>query len=231
MLTRHNQDFHSYDLDYNPILHKNFELLQSNEHALIAVSPFNGYFSIENMRKLFFWAQESFVDFHVFTMEEASVYNLMAMGYAEEDAFKKTKKYDRHLHNKIIRILVEIGFDLKTSQQKILPITQLYNNKRYNEIYNLCLKYFAENVNFTRDCLETTQAMLENKVQNLSEDKLYLAVQYLLKELPVWFNTPYILNIKSSTYVYKDFSYLWQRICYDYNLMAQNQSIFVKNVS
>ena len=95
---------------------------------------------------------------------------------------------------------------------------------------HLCIKYFNENVNFRKDCLETTQAMLADKIEHLTEDRVHLAVQYLLRELPVWFDTPYILGIKSSIYVYKDFSYLWQKICYNYGLMSINQSIFVKNV-
>lgn len=51
------------------------------EHALIVVSPFNGYFTVKNMEILFSCAKDNCRSFDVFTMDKASKYNLMAMGY------------------------------------------------------------------------------------------------------------------------------------------------------
>lgn len=65
--------------------------MSKGNYALIAVSPFNSYFSINNMKKLFNWADINFIDFNVFMMDEVSVYNLMAIGYDKKKLYKKQK--------------------------------------------------------------------------------------------------------------------------------------------
>ncbi len=65
--------------------------IRPNSHALIGVSPFNGYFTSTNIEKTLTWAHSNFENFEVFTMDKASKYNLMAMGCSENDAIKKRK--------------------------------------------------------------------------------------------------------------------------------------------
>ena len=224
---------HNYALTTNNNLssnNRNFEVLQTHEHALIGVSTFNSYFSQENMEKLFCWAQQSFNNFNVCVMDEASIFNLMAMGYDKKEALKKTKRNDKYLYNKIIRSLTSLGFSLDQSQRKILHYSYLSKSTPYLKIYNKCVNLFNNNVNYTNDCLNATKLMLADKVNNLDEDKLDLAVKYLLAELPFWYDTPYILGINSSTFIYKDLSFYWQRICYNYDLLSKKQSIYIKNV-
>lgn len=200
------------------------------EHALVAISTFNSYFSIENMEKLFFWTHQNFLNFNVFFMDGASIFNLMAMGYDEQKAFKKTKNHDNNLKNRIIKSLTNINFDFEESKNKIVILSDISQNQRYIDIYNSCVNFFEENNSFKKDCLDITRTMLANKMSKISEDALNLAVKYLLAELPLWFNTPYILNINSSTFIYKDLSFSWQKICYHYNLLSSNQEIMIKSI-
>jgi tRNA-dependent cyclodipeptide synthase len=60
-------------------------------YALIAVSPFNSYYSVNTMTLLFQWAKDKY-DFDVFMMDNVSKYNLMALGDSEAYATKETHK-------------------------------------------------------------------------------------------------------------------------------------------
>lgn len=109
MLPQYKIDYQSFE--YDPKIHP-------NDHALICVSPFNGYFTTSNIEDLLRWAHFNFKEYSIFTMDKASKYNLMAVGYTEIEAIKKTRKQDQHLKNKIIRCLEKIGLSLEESEKK-----------------------------------------------------------------------------------------------------------------
>ena len=202
-----------------------------DEHALVAISTFNSYFSIENMEKLFYWAHQNYSYFNIFFMDGASKFNLMAIGYDEQKAIRKTRSHDNNLKNKIIKSLSSIDPSFEYSQNRIILLSDLSCNKIYIDLYNIVQKKFDEDINFQRDCFEATKMMLSTKTPEVTQEALDLAVQYLLAELPLWFNTPDILDVNSSSLVYKDFSVPWQRICYDHKFLSPNQKITIKSVS
>lgn len=201
------------------------------EHALIVVSPFNGYFIVKNMEILFRWAKDYSTYFNIFFMDKASKYNLIATGYNEEEAIRRTRKQDQNLYNKIITCLKTIGFNDDEAKEKILLISQLYQNESYLKIYEKCIKLFETDFDFRNNCLNISKSFLEGKMTEISEDSTNIAVNYLLEELPIWFDTPSIINVPSSVLVYKDFSDFWQNVCCNYNLASNKQKIYVKNVN
>lgn len=200
------------------------------DHGFIAVSAFNSYFSVKNMEILFNWSCNNFRDFNVFIMDEVSIFNLMALGYNEGHAYKKTRKHDNNLKNKVIKSLVNIGFSLEMSNKKILFLSNISQSETYINSYERYLKIFENNLSFRNDCLGATKSMLLDKVAYVSNNAVNLSVKYLLAELPFWFDIPYVLNIPSSTLVYKDMPFFWKRICYNYGLLSPQQEILIKNV-
>jgi tRNA-dependent cyclodipeptide synthase len=200
----------------------------SNRHALIAVSPFNSYFSVKNMTMLFNWAYKNFDTFNIFMMDEVSVFNLMAIGYSEQQALQKTKKQDHNLKNKVIKSLTSIGFSVVDAHEKIVLLSQLSKSNHYSELYKKYTHIFKTNTLFRQDCLDATKAMLSEKMELVSDKAISLAVHYLLAELPIWFDIPYLLNIESSVLVYKELSFFWKKICYNYNLLSPQQTILIK---
>ena len=200
------------------------------EHGLIGVSPFNGYFSVHNMEILFDWAKDNFHTFDVFTMDKASKYNLMAMGYEEHQAIKKTKKQDQHLYNKIIRCLTSVGFSEEESKRKILLFSQLCGNERYIQLYEKCRKMFKKNADFHADCLKATKEVITGKMDDITPESVAIAVNYLLEELPVWFDANSIFNIPCGTLIYKDIQPSIYRLLYKYDLLSPNQKILAINV-
>lgn len=211
-------------IEYDPKIHP-------NNHALIGISPFNGYFTTSNIEKTLIWACSNFKSFDVFTMDKASKYNLIAMGYSEEEAIKKTKKQDQHLKNKIMRGLQSTGFSENDTEKKIVLISNLYDNDKYIELYEYCKNLFQSNSSFRDDCLNASKQILLDKTEHITRELLEVSVRYLLEELPVWINTPYILDIPFSVFVYKDLSDCWYNLFSKYGLVSGNQKILVKCLS
>jgi cyclo(L-tyrosyl-L-tyrosyl) synthase len=201
--------------------------IDGNEHALIGISPFNGYYNSGNIDAFVTWAAANFKDFHLFTMDESSKYNLMAQGYSEAEAVKKTRKQDQHLYNKMVRSLEKLGCSSTEARSKILLISDLKKNKKYQELYAEYYDFYMENEGFRSDCLNAAKAILEDKISSDVDQAIQIAVRYLLEEIPVWFDTPAIMNIPSSVFVYKDLPTYWKKVCCDYDLVAQNQRIYI----
>lgn len=191
------------------------------EQAVIATSPFNGYYTVETMAKLFAWAQAEFGEFKIFVMDGASVYNLMAFGYSESKAKSKTKKQDRGLENKIARSLALLGISAE-----ILRLSDLQQTDIYKQYYSQYLALYAQEP-FKSDCREATAAMLRQKNITADAPAIDCAVNYLLAELPIWCNLPQILDAKT-TLVYKDLLPFWQRVCEKYNLVSSDQKIVIR---
>lgn len=211
-------------IEYDPETHP-------NNHALIGISPFNGYFTTSNIEKTLIWAHSNFRSFDVFTMDKASKYNLIAMGYSEDEAIKKTKKQDQHLKNKIMRGLKNTGFSESVAEKKIVLISKLCDNGQYIELYKYCRNLFRSNSFFRDDCLHASKQILLDKTDRITDELLDVSVQYLLEELPVWINTPHILGVPFSVFVYKDLSDCWYNLFNRYGLVSNNQKILVKCLS
>jgi len=204
------------------------KIIIKKEHALIGVSPCNSYFSISNMEFLFSWARENFHNFNVFIMDGASIFNFMAMGYDEKRALKKTRKNDKNLQNKVITSLTNIGFSLVDARKKILLLSELSKCDKYIEVYNRYVHIFETNAIFREDCLGATKLMLSEKMEDVTDEAIHLSMKYLLAELPLWLETPNVLNIQSSAVIYQVLSFFWGRICYNHSFLSPKQELIIK---
>ena len=129
-------------------------------YALLPMSPFNGYYSYQRINHLVRWAQVHFVHFQVFLMDGASSFNLMAIGYDESVAHKKTKKHDQNLNNKVTQCLIDIGIPEERAESHIVRLSQLSKTDRYIETYDRYLNVFNTEPEFKQDCLRAVRAML-----------------------------------------------------------------------
>lgn len=188
-------------------------------YGLLAISAFNSYYSVKNMEMLFEWAKNNFDNFNVFVMDGASIYNLMASGHDEKHATKLTHKNDNNLINKIINSLINVGFSLEDTHEKIIKLSKLSLTEKYCTLYNKYVSYYESNNDFRNDCLMTTKDVLPNANE--------LAVKYLLAELPIWFDIPYLLDVDSAVLVYKSLSECWKKICYGYGFMSTKQQFLI----
>ncbi|MDR2437696.1 MAG: tRNA-dependent cyclodipeptide synthase [Endomicrobium sp.] len=182
------------------------ELFLLREHAVLGISPFNSYYSEDNLKKLFSWGLSNFKKINIFIPDGISVYTLQAMGYSEEKAKKKTKLHDNNLKNKAIRALVANNVVDVEANNMMVFCSDLINNERYLRFYYNYKKLYEDDEDFRKGCLATSKIVLASKgfQGNVNDESVKVAVKYFIAELPIYLNVPEILNVSSSLYAYKD---------------------------
>jgi cyclo(L-tyrosyl-L-tyrosyl) synthase len=183
-----------------PIGQQSKLIYKEKKHILIGISPFNSYFSEERIFRLTEWAFKNFESVHLFIPDFISSYTLQAIGYEKQDAERKTKRQDCYLRNKAAKALSRLG----KSEDTIVTISALLSNVRYQEVYNHCLSMFDTNKEFKDACIQTAHHILSlsEKVDEITEEKINIAVKYFLHEFPLFIKTSYILQVKSSVFAY-----------------------------
>jgi cyclo(L-tyrosyl-L-tyrosyl) synthase len=183
------------------------KLFDLKEHALFGISPFNSYYTEDNLKKLFSWGLSNFKEISVCIPDGASTYTLQALGYPKDKADRKTKRHDNNLRNKAIKALVANNLSEYEAKSKMLFFSDLaQNNKKYMEFCKLYEQMYENDKNFREGCLLTSKYVLSTKDNSACVDEtvLNLAIKYFLAELPLYLNTTDILNVNSSLFVYKD---------------------------
>ena len=201
-------------------------LLKNNDHALLGVSPFNSYYSEQKISKLIQFAQKKFKDFHLFIPNTLPYFNFIAMGYPPNKAKIKTKRQWNYLKNKINRAFVSNGFSRKDFLKKIITIDEtMDNNTHYNQLLELCFKKYENDIFFKEDCLNASKVMMKGYPDKDKTVRVELAVQYLLRELPLLLDTPRILGVTSSVFVYHEQIDFYKKLYggRDNKLLAGNQ--------
>jgi hypothetical protein len=94
----------------------------------------------------------------------------------------------------------------------------LLSTLQINDNYNILYKKYKDIYDSNKDF----QALCNNIVKDKS-------IYYLLAELPIWFDVPFILN-KPTTLIYHHMSDDWHKICYDFNLLSPLQYIYIKKI-
>lgn len=171
---------------------------------VVGISPFNSYFSLNNIATLSNWAAHHFESFSLFIPDEPSIYTLMALGYSEAKATQKSKRQANYLRNKCSRALGSLHFSPQEAAELILDFGKL----KQNEHYSLALKFYKEKYNndieFRKNCLETSRVVVGNQTEQISSDCLEIAVKYLLAEMPLFFNSANILKKKEAIFCYRN---------------------------
>ncbi len=66
--------------------------IESGESVILGMSPFNSYFSRRRILRLYEWSKEHFARVSLYVPDKPSAYTLMAMGYDEKKAEKKSRR-------------------------------------------------------------------------------------------------------------------------------------------
>ncbi len=185
------------------LIGRNSEIIYNERiNALIGISPFNSYFSEERIMSIIEWARKEFKTINIFIPDHISIYTLKAIGYSEKKAEFKAKRQDRYLKNKVFRALKRIGFQEDIIRNLVVFWSELADTPRYMDIFNSCLNSFENDEQFRNGCLSTSAWILERNSNDLNIENIYQAVQYFLREMPLFVDTPSILGVHSSLFVY-----------------------------
>lgn len=204
------------------------QIFDKKEFALIGVSPFNSFFSYENIYLILKSISHTFNNFSIFIPNKISSFTLKALGYSDQRINHKVRKQDNYLKNKTIKALEQLNH---SHDNKIVLLSNLINNDEYNKSYNLCLKLYNENSLFKQGCIETSSWVLSAHENSrnivINKEMNEIAVQYFLRELPIFLNSSEILNVKSCIFIYHNIPQFLQQIYNDYNLANQHQGFAV----
>ena len=177
----------------------------NRRHICFGISPFNSYFSEEKLYELASWGKKEFASIHFFVPDIPSVYTLQALGYPPEKAQWKARRQSQYLINKIKRALGNLGLRGPDTDEMILVWDKLISNETYLQSYRTVKNQYSEDSEFQKKCLEATRWIFEKKVEDindLSQDSLLLAVEYLLAEIPLFVDSGGIANVESSVFCY-----------------------------
>jgi cyclo(L-tyrosyl-L-tyrosyl) synthase len=194
------------EVEVCPIGEQSATIFQERNHIFIGISPFNSYYSEDRIFTLAKFGLDNFNKMNLFMPDFISRYTLEARGYSEKDAILKTKKQDNGLINKAKKALLKIGISEEESKKIIITMSDLIGNDRYQDVYNNCLNMFETNNDFKSGCIKTSRNILcaNRDKSKISEHNENIAIKYFLYELPLFINTPYILDLKSSIFSYHE---------------------------
>ena len=201
-------------------------IYKKKEHALIGISPSNGYYTAEKIEQIVKWvSQAGFADFHFFLGEGMSFFNFSALGYSEKEAWKKTDIKDRHLHNKTAKVLQANGL----STDKIINFRAIQQRAVYQGHLEQYHAFIESDLTFKNTLNKVINALhLESSTRKTINSKI--AINYFIAEMPMLLNTPEILQLPSSLFVYHQnnplYEYLFVRQC----MQAKNQGFFVLSI-
>lgn len=181
------------------------EILSAREHAVIGISPFNSYFSEQKITELIAWTKENFKSFHVYVPDGPSRFTLEALGYPEGKARKKANRQGRWLLNKIRRGLDAVGIHENAADEMILCSRTLDDHDHYRRLFSHVETVCDCDSEFNEGCLETSRWVLNgqaDEVEDVTHDMLASAVRYFKAELPLFMNSPALVGVNSSVFVY-----------------------------
>lgn len=164
--------------------------------ALVGISPFNSYFSVERIRAILEFCALGGREVVLFVPDDVTRFTLQAKGYSPERAIHKTRRQVQYLHNKIRRAS-------QGREVEVIGCEALASNPVYMKHRALLNEAFRTEAGFRCGCLETTRWVLGAREQEIvTEEASALGVRYLLEELPLFMHAPEILGRPSVVFVY-----------------------------
>lgn len=186
-----------------PISANSNQLLTQKEHALLGISPFNSYFSEEMIVQWIQWAKNTFSSFQIFIPDTLPIYTFLALGYDESKARNKAKKQAAYLKNKILRALGRCKIEGTDASQLIIDMKFLESNPTYIELKEQCYDLYHQNATFQNECDQCTGWVLTgHTIKDFHQSNQNTAVHYILNEMPLFIDTPSIVGVESSLFVY-----------------------------
>ncbi|MGC0371505.1 MAG: hypothetical protein DGJ47_000194 [Rickettsiaceae bacterium] len=209
---------------------------EKKDFALVAISPFNSYFSAEKILEIYKWVSRHYKDFAVFLPDKISKYNLEAIGYDDSKINQKVRKHDNHLLNRVNDCLKQ--FYQQSPDQKeiaIYSLSLLNQNNNYKALLARYLDLFHSNRNFQKKCLSITEWIISrnNGKSGIEMDEFqqsiakYTAVQYLLHELPAMINSASVLAKPSCDFIYHSVSDPLKDLYLNKDLVPDNQRFLI----
>jgi tRNA-dependent cyclodipeptide synthase len=120
------------------------------------------------------------------------------------------------MFNRIVKVLNKLG----RKDITILKETDYLSNEQYNLCYEKYVQFFRQDVDLQNNVYKIISNLTLSGRKVINKE---IAAQYFLAELPLLLNTPDILGIPSSCFIYHKIMDIAELIYSQKNLQAPNQ--------
>ncbi|ARV91118.1 tRNA-dependent cyclodipeptide synthase [Bacillus thuringiensis serovar roskildiensis] len=200
MAVRNVQRFSSHPLSTNCA-----GIFKRSNHALIGISPFNSRFSDEYINRLIEWALHTFDDVSVLLAGKEAANLLEALGTPKGKAERKVRKEVSRNRRAAEKALKEHGGNVNA----IHTFSDFNDNSAYNSMRAEAEHNFLNETHFRNACLEMSHAAILGRargtnidIDQISNDMLNIAVEYVIAELPFFIGGAEILGTQETVLIY-----------------------------
>lgn len=191
--------FHIFDV-IPGCIRSQFILENHKDYAIIAVSPYNSYFSVEKIKLHIHWVRKNFKDFYIYYPSKLHINNLIAKGYSTQHAKKKSQKQDKDCLNRIVRAAAELGISQEKLESHLLTTEKLEYIPSYHKALDKIYTLYENDIEFNSSVNKMLKYWFGE--DEMSSEIIKYAKVYLLSEIAVVSHGTNILNIPSSLFVY-----------------------------
>ncbi|WP_342720008.1 tRNA-dependent cyclodipeptide synthase (plasmid) [Bacillus paramycoides] len=181
------------------------EILKRSKHAIIGISPFNSRFSDEYINRLIEWALHTFDDVSVLLAGKEAANLLEALGTPKGKAERKVRKEVSRNRRSAEKALKEHGGNVNA----IHTFSDFNDNNAYNCMRAEAEHTFLSETHFRNACLEMSYAAILGRargtnidIDQISNDMLNIAVEYVIAELPFFIGGAEILGAQETVLIY-----------------------------
>jgi cyclo(L-tyrosyl-L-tyrosyl) synthase len=188
-------------------------IFTSGDHAIIGLSPGNGYFTARRITELAGWAKSHFASMTFVALGEPFMGNLMAEGYSIEQAEISSARRERSLLNRARRALQ--AHEVSGTTSGVANWSDLCAIPSYRDSLALVKETFRTSVEFASAITQLTTEYLSTK-QMVGDmpmtQRVEMATGYYLAELPLWLDAPRIFGQPTSSFCYQSASRFIERL-------------------
>ncbi|MBK5265518.1 MAG: tRNA-dependent cyclodipeptide synthase [Alphaproteobacteria bacterium] len=193
------------------------DVFRETDHALVAVSLFNGYYNKPRLRTLIDWAHSRFSQFHVPIFDAPHAYTLSAVGIPSSKAVGRARQEGRKLQRRVEKMLTDLPSG--GGSAAMLTWDDMSRNPRYLELAIDTERAFHSDRRFRDACIAMTDQVNQARsladlpesesdhqackdVPSIKAIDSALSVRYLLSEIPLFIDTAGIVGSRSSIFCY-----------------------------
>jgi cyclo(L-tyrosyl-L-tyrosyl) synthase len=172
-----------------------------SEHALLAISPWNGRYKPPYIKALVGWACSRFRRVDVFVPGYEAAHTLIAAGWNPGEAVRRARRAIKQLRNPALQAMSEAG--VREPRQHVRSWTQLLDNTPYTAALHRMKAAYLEDPAVHRVCRDTARSTIRNvSGDEPDQAQLDVAVSYPVAELPLVLDAPQIFGVSSSVFIY-----------------------------
>jgi tRNA-dependent cyclodipeptide synthase len=161
----------------------------------IGVSLGNKYFTKENMKKYIEWALENTKeDVLIVIADRLHAINLEVLDkYNKLRAFRVSSRLGDKKEKEVLEIISELS-EQKRKLIKIKRLREIVNTKYHDYRLEIIFEEFKKNKSFRDHIVNIVKDNKKSAPHTLTEERVNKLAEYILRELPLYLNSPYSEN-------------------------------------